>query len=213
MRTSFRWSRALGLGTGLLVVLSSACAPADRGREARSTPRTDAPVSPRVVPLGQPVPKGGGIYKVGNPYRIDGILYTPVEDPTYDRTGVASFYSEDFHGRKTANGEVFDMWALTAAHPTLPLPSYAYVTNLSNGRTLLVRLNDRGPYARGRVIDLSRASARLLGFEMQGTAMVRVRYAGRAPLNGDDHYEQRFLASQHWYRVAAWTATRPGLGR
>ena len=105
------------------------------------------------------------------------------------------------------------MWALTAAHPTLPLPSYAYVTNMANGRTLLVRINDRGPYARGRVIDLSRASARLLGFEMQGTAVVRVRYAGRAPLNGDDHSEQRFLAGQHWYRVAAWNAARPRLGR
>jgi len=201
------------LGTGILVALSSACAPTDRSREARKTPRTDAPVSPRVVPLGQPVPKGGGVYKVGNPYRIDGALYTPAEDPTYDRTGVASFYSEDFHGRKTANGEIFDMWALTAAHPTLPLPSYAYVSNLANGRTLLVRINDRGPYARGRVIDLSRATARLLGFEMQGTAVVRVRYAGRAPLNGDDHYEQRFLAGQHWYRVAAWNAARPRLGR
>ena len=142
------------------------------------TPRTDAPVSPRVIAPGQPVPKGGGTYKVGNPYRIDGALFTPAEDPAYDRTGVASFYSEDFHGRKTANGEIFDMWALTAAHPTLPLPSYAYVTNMTNGRTLLVRINDRGPYARGRVIDLSRASARLLGFEMRGTAVVRVRYAG-----------------------------------
>lgn len=201
------------LGVSILVVFSGACIRADRGREARSTPRTDAPASPRVIPLGHPVPKGGGTYKVGNPYRIDGALYTPAEDPSYDRTGIGSFYSEDFHGRKTANGEIFDMWALTAAHPTLPLPSYAYVTNMTNGRTLLVRINDRGPYARNRVIDLSRASARLLGFEMQGTTVVRVRYAGRAPLNGDDHYEQRFLAGQHWYRMAAWNAARSQLGR
>ncbi len=213
MRMPFRWGRAMGLGAAVLVVFAGACARTDRSREARTTPRTDAPVSPRVIPLGQPVPKGGGAYKVGNPYRIDGAVYTPAEDPTYNRTGSASFYSEDFHGRKTANGEIFDMWALTAAHPTLPLPSYAYVTNMANGRTLLVRINDRGPYARGRVIDLSRASARLLGFEMQGTAVVRVRYAGRAPLNGDDHYEQRFLAGQHWYRVAAWNAERPRLRR
>lgn len=213
MRTLLHWRRALCLGASILVVFSGACAPTDRVRGARATPRTDAPVSPRVVPLGQPVPKGGGIYKVGNPYRIDGALYMPTEDPAYDRTGIASFYSEDFHGRKTANGEIFDMWALTAAHPTLPLPSYAYVTNTRNGHTLLVRINDRGPYARGRVIDLSRASARLLGFETQGTAVVRVRYAGRAPLNGDDHYEQRFLAAQHWYRVAAWRAAVPRLGR
>jgi rare lipoprotein A len=213
MRMPFRWGRAMSLGAAVLVVLSGACARTDRGRETRATPRTDAPVSPRVIPLGQPVPKGGGAYKVGNPYRIDGALYTPAEDPTYNRTGIASFYSEDFHGRKTANGEIFDMWALTAAHPTLPLPSYAYVTNMANGRTLLIRINDRGPYARGRVIDLSRASARLLGFEMQGTAVVRVRYAGRAPLSGDDHHEQRFLAGQHWYRVAAWNGERTRLGR
>ena len=212
MRMPLRWGRAMCLGASILV-LAGACARTDRGREARITPRTDAPVSPRVIAPGQPVPKGGGTYKVGNPYRIDGALFVPAEDPTYNRIGVASFYSEDFHGRKTANGEIFDMWALTAAHPTLPLPSYAYVTNTANGRTLLVRINDRGPYARGRVIDLSRATARLLGFEMHGTAVVRVRYAGRAPLNGDDHHEQRFLAGQHWYRVAALNATVPRLGR
>ena len=212
MRMPLRWGRAMCLGASILV-LAGACARTDRGREARTTPRTDAPVSPRVIAPGQPVPKGGGSYKVGNPYRIDGALFVPSEDPAYDRVGIASFYSEDFHGRKTANGEIFDMWALTAAHPTLPLPSYAYVTNTTNGRTLLVRINDRGPYARGRVIDLSRASARLLGFEMRGTAVVRVRYAGRAPLNGDDHHEQRFLAGQHWYRVAAWNASVPRLGR
>ena len=99
------------------------------------------------------------------------MAFTPAEDPSYDRTGMASFYGEDFHGRRTSNGEIFDMWALSAAHPTLPMPSYAYVTNLGNGRTLLVRINDRGPYARGRVIDLSRAAARLLGFEMHGTLL------------------------------------------
>ncbi len=130
MRMPLRWGRAMCLGASILVVFAGACARTDRGREARITPRTDAPVSPRVIPPGQPVPKGGGTYKVGNPYRIDGALFTPAEDPAYDRTGIASFYSEDFHGRKTANGEIFDMWALTAAHPTLPLPSYAYVTNI-----------------------------------------------------------------------------------
>jgi rare lipoprotein A len=213
MRTPFLRHRAVCLGVSVLMVLASACARTNGAREARTTPKTDAPVSPRVIPMGQPIPKGGGIYKVGNPYLIDGALFTPAEDPAYDRTGIASFYSEDFHGRKTANGEIFDMWALSAAHPTLPIPSYVYVTNLANGRVLLVRINDRGPYARGRVIDLSRAAARLLGFEMRGTSYVRVRYAGRAPLNGDDHYEQRFLASQHWYRVAAWAGARPPFSR
>ena len=213
MRMPFRWRRASCLGVSFLVVFASACARADRGREARASPKTDVPASPRVIPMGQPIPKGGGVYKVGNPYKIDGAVFTPAEDPSYDRTGIASFYSEDFHGRKTANGEIFDMWALTAAHPTLPLPSFAYVTNVANGRTLLVRINDRGPYARGRVIDLSRASARLLGFEMQGTSHVRVRYAGRAPLNGDDRHEQQFLASRHWYRMAGWNGAQPPLNR
>jgi rare lipoprotein A len=162
-----------------------------------------------VIPPGAPIPKGGGAYKVGNPYLIDGVRYTPTEEPGYDRVGIGSFYSEDFHGRRTANGEIFDMWALTAAHPTLPMPSYAYVTNIANGRTVLVRINDHGPYARGRVIDLSRAAARLLGYEMQGTAQVRVRYAGRAPMNGDDSRERRFLVAQHWYRMAAWNNGPP----
>lgn len=156
--------------------------------------------SPRVVQMGEPVPKGGGRYKVGSPYVIDGQTFVPREQPDYDETGHGSFYSEDFHGRRTANGEVFDMHALTAAHPTLPLPSYAYVTNLSNGRTILVRINDRGPYVKNRLIDLSKTSARLLGYERRGLAQLRVRYAGPAPLSGDDRHERRFLASQSWYR-------------
>jgi len=157
--------------------------------------------SPRLVDGNQPIPKGGGSYKLGPPYQMDGRWYVPQVDHSYDRTGLASFYAEDFHGRRTSNGEVFDMWALTAAHPTLPLPSLAYVTNLENGRTLLVRLNDRGPYVNNRVIDLSRASARYLGVEGSGLARVRVRYAGPAPLSGDDRREQRFLATQPWFQI------------
>ena len=157
--------------------------------------------SPRLVDGNQPIPKGGGSYKLGPPYQMDGRWYVPQVDPSYDRTGLASFYAEDFHGRRTSNGEIFDMWALTAAHPTLPLPSLAYVTNLENGRTLLVRLNDRGPYVNNRVIDLSRASARYLGVEGSGLARVRVRYAGPAPLSGDDRREQRFLATQPWFQI------------
>jgi rare lipoprotein A len=202
------WRPAFCFGAGALVLLSGACARADRRIDLRSA-KTSVPVSPRVIPPGQPIPKGGGSYKIGNPYVVDGIVYTPAEDPTYDRVGIGSYYGEDFHGRRTANGEIFDMWALTAAHPTLPIPSYAYVTNTANGRMLLVRINDRGPYARDRVIDLSRAAARLLGYEMQGTARLRVQYAGRAPLDGDDSHERRFLASQRWYRLAAWDAGRP----
>jgi rare lipoprotein A len=116
-----------------------------------------------------------GLYKVGNPYQIDGTWYYPAEDWNYNETGIASWYGEAFHGKDTANGETFDLNAVTAAHRTLPLPSIVEVTNLDNGRSLQVRVNDRGPYARGRIIDLSRRSAQLLGFEAQGTAKVRVK--------------------------------------
>ncbi len=180
-----------------------------------STPAPETSLSPRVVSKGQPVPRGGGVYKVGKPYRIAGRWYYPKHDPSYDRVGIASWYGAMFHGRRTANGEVYDMNALTAAHPTMPLPSYAKVTNLANGRTLIVRVNDRGPYKPGRVIDLSRKAARLLGFERRGTARVRVRYVGRAPMNGDDSYERLFAASQPWYRrrIAAGELKAPAPAR
>lgn len=162
--------------------------------------RTNIGLSPRVIPLGRPVPKGGGRYKVGKPYQIAGRWYYPTENQSYDRQGIASWYGEKFHGRYTSNGEIYDMDALTAAHPTLPMPTYAQVTNLRNGRTIVVRVNDRGPYKHDRIIDLSRRSANLLGFARNGTAPVRVRYLGRAPINGDDRYERRFLAQQRWHR-------------
>jgi len=155
-------------------------------------------------PLGR-VPRGGGIYKIGQPYQIAGRWYTPADEPRYDRVGIASWYGSDFHGRKTANGELFDMGALTAAHPTLPLPSYVYVTNIRNGRTLLVRVNDRGPYASDRLIDLSRRVAQLLGFEANGTTPVRVRYAGPAPLDGNEANEHAWLARQPWASSASLT--------
>lgn len=157
----------------------------------------------RVIPLGQPVPKGGGVYQIGKPYQVGGVWYTPREQPGYDQVGSASWYGELFHGRRTANGEIYDMVSLSAAHPTLPLPVYARVTNLNNGRTIVVRINDRGPYANDRIIDLSRRSAELLGFRNHGTATVRVKYLARAPLNGDDSYERKFLASQSWVQFAA----------
>jgi rare lipoprotein A len=159
--------------------------------------------SPRIADHRGPTRKGGGSFKLGSPYKVAGRWYVPREEPGYDRRGTGSWYGDDFHGRKTANGEIFDMHALTAAHPTLPLPSYAYVTNLATGRTIMVRVNDRGPYVSDRIIDLSHASARALGYENQGHAAVRVRYAGRAPLNGDDRRERQHLASQPWYRGVA----------
>jgi rare lipoprotein A len=118
---------------------------------------------------------GSGLYKVGQPYQIDGTWYYPAEDFSYDETGIASWYGADFHGKNTANGEVFDLNELTAAHRTLPLPSVVQVTNLDNGRLIKLRVNDRGPYARGRIIDVSRHAAQLLGFEGSGTAKVRVQ--------------------------------------
>lgn len=118
--------------------------------------------------------EGGGHYKVGNPYQIAGVWYYPAVDYDYDETGIASWYGPQFHAKATANGEQFDMNEISAAHKTLPLPTVVQVTNLENGRSLKVRINDRGPYAHGRIIDMSRRAAQLLGFEQQGTAKVRV---------------------------------------
>jgi rare lipoprotein A len=127
---------------------------------------------------------GHGVYRVGKPYQVAGVWYYPREQPGYDETGIASWYGSQFHGRVTANGEVFDRNGITAAHPTLPLPSNVRVTNLDNGRSVVVRVNDRGPFKNGRIIDLSEHAADLLGFRGIGTARVRVTYLGRANLNG-----------------------------
>lgn len=116
----------------------------------------------------------GGAYKVGNPYQIDGQWYTPQEDYSYSEVGVASWYGPDFHGKLTANGERYDMNALTAAHRTLPMPSLVRVTNMENGRSAILRINDRGPFARSRILDVSRRAADALGFVGQGTATVKV---------------------------------------
>jgi rare lipoprotein A len=136
------------------------------------------------------VPAAAGIYKIGNPYQQDGIWYYPHEQPDYDETGIASWYGAEFHGQRTANGEIFDSKALTAAHRTLPMPVNVRVTNLDNGRSLIVRVNDRGPFARGRIIDVSERAADLLGFRLQGTARVRVTYMGRALLPGGQPAEE-----------------------
>ncbi|MGE5159690.1 MAG: septal ring lytic transglycosylase RlpA family protein [Gemmatimonas sp.] len=153
---------------------------------SRIDPRYGVSSSPRVVGFGEPVPKGGGTYRVGKPYVVGGRVYVPQEDAHYREEGLASWYGDDFHGRLTANGEVFDMDSLSAASPTLPMPCYARVTNLSNGKSLIVRVNDRGPYAANRLIDVSHKAADLLGFRSNGTARVRVEYVGRAPLEGSD---------------------------
>ena len=142
--------------------------------------------SPRVIEPGAPVPKGGGTYRVGSPYVVAGQVYVPAENPHYRAEGLASWYGDDFHGRYTANGEIFDLNGISAAHPTLPLPSYVRVTNLANGRSLIVRVNDRGPFHNDRIIDVSVRAAHLLGFYRRGTTWVRVQYVGRAPMQGSD---------------------------
>lgn len=141
-----------------------------------------------------------GQYKVGAPYQVDGAWYYPKADYDYNETGIASWYGPNFHGERTANGEKFDMNEITAAHKTLPLPSIVRVTNLANGRSLKVRVNDRGPFARGRIIDLSRRAAQLLGFERTGTTTVRVQVMPR---------ESRQLAAAYGFAVETPVAEKP----
>ncbi len=128
------------------------------------------------------VPTNAGVYRVGNPYQIDGTWYYPHEQPDYDETGIASWYGPGFYGHLTADGEIFTSKDLTGAHRTLPLPVNVRVTNLENGRSLVIRVNDRGPFAKGRIIDLSERAAKLLGFYEKGTARVRVQYLARADM-------------------------------
>lgn len=186
--------------SALSTLLVSGCA----GSTAPPTPPANVfGQEQRLLPPGE-IPKGGGIYKVGNPYQVKGRWYIPSEQPGYDKTGWASWYGSKFHGKRTSNGEIYNMHALTAAHQTLPMPSYAYVTDLDNQRTVLVRINDRGPFKNDRMLDVSARVARELGFKTQGLARVRVRYAGKAPLDGNDVAEQRHLSRQNWYRRAGY---------
>lgn len=169
----------LGVALALAVPLAS-CG------KSSVDPKYGVPASQRMVEPGEPVPKGGGSYRVGRPYQVAGRTYVPQEDTSYDAQGVASWYGVEFHGRKTANGEVFDMHSISAAHPTLPIPSYVRVTNLRNNRSIIVRVNDRGPYHENRVIDVSVRAAKMLDFHRFGVTRVRVQYVGRAALEGSD---------------------------
>ncbi len=150
--------------------------------------------SPQLVADGDAVPRGGGTYLTGRPYVIGGRTYVPSQNAAgYSVVGTASWYGDAFHGRRTANGEVFDKGSISAAHPTLPLPSYVRVTNMKNGRSMVVRVNDRGPYHGGRVMDVSQRVAEALAFKGEGTARIRVDYIGRAALAGSD--DTQLLAS------------------
>nr|WP_223215937.1 septal ring lytic transglycosylase RlpA family protein [Rhizobium herbae] len=140
---------------------------------------------PRVA-YGKKIHKGGGRYMIGKPYVVKGKRYHPKEEPNYDKRGVASWYGSAFRGRLTANGEIYDPDHLSAAHPTLPLPSYVRVTNTANGSSLVVRVNDRGPFHNGRIIDLSSKAADMLGLKHRGTGPVRVQYVDHARLGEND---------------------------
>ncbi|WP_394801910.1 septal ring lytic transglycosylase RlpA family protein [Rhizobium halophilum] len=157
-----------------------------RSKEYFSEKEYGVKASPRVVAEGRPVPKGGGRFVIGKPYEVKGKTYVPKEDPSYNKSGLASWYGSAFHGRLTANGEVYDKNHLSAAHPTFPLPSYARVTNLDTGSSVIVRVNDRGPYHPGRIIDVSSKTADLLDMKRTGTAKVNVEYVGRARMDGHD---------------------------
>src|SRR5712675_1353224 len=182
-KSMVRMARGMAAMAACLVLAN--CASSNKFA-SRVDPKYGVSSSPRVVAFGDPVPKGGGTYRVGKPYTVAGRVYVPEEDTEYREEGMASWYGDDFHGRLTANGEVFDMASLTAAHPTLPMPSYARVTNLRNGKSVIVRVNDRGPYHGNRLIDVSNKAAELLEFKGNGVAKVRVEYVGRAPLEGSD---------------------------
>ncbi|MEH3144111.1 MAG: septal ring lytic transglycosylase RlpA family protein [Methylobacterium frigidaeris] len=185
----WRIAGAVGLA---LAVANCAGTPQQVGGATRSATREVDPKygvapSPRLYGENDPIPKGGGRPMTGKPYVVAGKTYVPRQDGRgYVREGLASWYGTAFHGRMTANGEVFDRFAVAAAHPTLPLPSYARVTNLGNGRSMVVRVNDRGPYHADRLMDVSQAVSESLGFHRRGTTKVRVEYVGKAPVAGSD---------------------------
>ncbi|MDP3255961.1 septal ring lytic transglycosylase RlpA family protein [Bosea sp. (in: a-proteobacteria)] len=187
-------SRAIRLGCVALAGLFLAnCANDQVARRGKSKeigafPQAKyGPASPRVVAEGQEVPKGGGRQMIGKTYSVAGKRYTPYDKPVgYTAVGTASWYGEAFHGRKTANGEVYDRHGISAAHPTMPLPAYARVTNVLNNRSIIVRVNDRGPYHGGRVMDVSQKTAEALAFRHLGTARIKLEYLGQASLAGSD---------------------------
>jgi len=203
--------RKAAIGVAILAGLALAGCQAEKAELDQSPKFTEqeyqVEASPRVTELKR-VERGGGRYQVGKAYKVKGKWYQPKEDPTYAATGLASWYGSNFHGRLTANGEVFDQHALSAAHPTMPLPSYARVTNVENGNSMIVRVNDRGPFAHNRIIDLSARAAKMLGYSEKGVAEVKVEYVGRARMDGHD--DKFLLASFRTPGDLAPGATVPG---
>ncbi len=208
--TGMRWF-AISLMCATVTACGTTHGPVKRshGKEYFSEKEYGVKASPRVA-YGNNIPRGGGRYMVGNPYQVKGQWYYPKEDYSYNKVGIASWYGDAFHGRLTANGEVYDQLNLTAAHPTFPLPSYARVTNIENGSSVIVRVNDRGPYHPGRIIDLSNKTADLLDLKGSGTGDVRVQYVGRAPLDGHD---QPYLMASYIPKGSRLPGFTPGGGQ
>jgi rare lipoprotein A len=211
MLQSSQIKRALCLGVvGLFVTACASHTPETtkkkRSKEYFAESVYGVKASPRVAHGGK-IPRGGGRDQLGKPYKVKDKWYKPKEDKNYKKSGRASWYGSAFHGRLTANGEVYDMTHLTAAHPTMPLPSYARVTNTANGSSVIVRVNDRGPYSNDRIIDMSEKAAEMLDYKHHGTADVKVEYVGRAPLDGQD--DAFLLAS---YRSGKDSIGQPATG-
>lgn len=179
-------------GVALLSLALANCAGTQNLAGRSSESKYGVKASPRVVEEGEPVPKGGGRAMVGKPYVVAGRTYVPTSTH-YRKEGWASWYGTAFHGRLTANGEVFDRESVAAAHPTLPLPSYVRVTNILNRRSMIVRVNDRGPYEQSRIMDVSERVAEALDFRRRGTARIKIEYVGRASLKGSD--DEKLLAT------------------
>ncbi|WP_318247425.1 septal ring lytic transglycosylase RlpA family protein [Microbulbifer agarilyticus] len=153
--------------------------PFDQVRDSGPAVPVDMLATPEVTPVREPI----GVAGNKSPYVVNGVKYRILDGVKgYRERGHASWYGTKFHGRKTANGEVYNMYAMSAAHKTLPLPSYAKVTNLDNGRSIIVRVNDRGPFVPGRIIDLSYTAAQKLGYIDKGVARVEVEALDPASL-------------------------------
>lgn len=209
--TMLRWAALAALCSGVASCGTTQIATTKKqhGKEYFSEKEYGVKASPRVA-TGKNIPKGGGRAMVGDPYQVKGVWYYPKEDKSYNKVGVASWYGSAFHGRLTANGEVYNQNDLTAAHPTFPLPSYARVTNIEDGSSVIVRVNDRGPYHPGRIIDLSNKTASLLDLKDSGTGEVRVQYVGRAPL---DAHDAPYLMASYIPKGGRFPGINPGGGQ
>ncbi|MFI5012056.1 MAG: septal ring lytic transglycosylase RlpA family protein [Hyphomicrobiales bacterium] len=193
IRQTKPWRAVIGIGVSLMVADCASQSTVGNGVGGGIDPKLGVRASRRLYEDGDPIPKGGGTRLVGHPYSVAGRTYVPQEVSHYSVVGLASWYGSAFHGRLTANGEVFDRYSISAAHKTLPLPSYARVTNIRNGRSIIVRVNDRGPYHANRVMDVSERVAEVLDFKHLGTTEIKLDYLRPASIAGSD--DRKLLAT------------------